>query len=285
MIFYRWVSIFIFVSATLVTIDASADVIMTNADVIKLVKSGLGEATILQAIDASTSKFSTSADALIVLKRSGVSDTVVQRMITKNSGQSLPVVSTATSSGGQCRFDSDDVAGAQQIVDGENKVSARPIKNRLEGDSAALTLISTVGSIATLGFIPSTSKVKLVIDGSQSRNRLRGSQPVFPGIAIRTDLASDDAIQLLKLQVGDGTRYISAGEGSVGIRGAKADVGFPSESVMPLSLELRQKGCTYTAQGGATYTMNVYVAKSKSKLTSGEYVLVLGKATIDFGVD
>ena len=56
---------------------------MTNDDVIKMVKGGLGEATVLQAIDAAEPNFDTSPEALVRLKQGGVSDTVIQRIIAR----------------------------------------------------------------------------------------------------------------------------------------------------------------------------------------------------------
>lgn len=58
---------------------------MTNDDVIKLVRGGLGESTVIQAIDASAPAFDTSPDGLIRLKQGGVSDTVIQRILSKGS--------------------------------------------------------------------------------------------------------------------------------------------------------------------------------------------------------
>ena len=54
---------------------------MTNDDVIKMVKGGLGEATVIQAIDAAEAGFDTSPDGLVKLKQGGVSDNVIQRII------------------------------------------------------------------------------------------------------------------------------------------------------------------------------------------------------------
>ena len=54
---------------------------MTNDDVIKMVKGGLGEATVIQAIDGAEAGFDTSPDGLVKLKQGGVSDNVIQRII------------------------------------------------------------------------------------------------------------------------------------------------------------------------------------------------------------
>ena len=59
---------------------------MTNEDVIKMVKGGLGEATVIQSIDAAEPGFDTSPDGLVRLKQGGVSDNVIQRIIARKSG-------------------------------------------------------------------------------------------------------------------------------------------------------------------------------------------------------
>lgn len=56
---------------------------MTNDDVIKMVKGGLGEATVLQAINAAEPGFDTSPDGLVKLKQGGVNDTVIQRIMSR----------------------------------------------------------------------------------------------------------------------------------------------------------------------------------------------------------
>jgi len=66
---------------------------MTNDDVIKLVKGGLGEATVLQAIDGAEPGFDTSPDGLVKLKQGGVSEAVIQRILAKRGG--APVAAPA----------------------------------------------------------------------------------------------------------------------------------------------------------------------------------------------
>lgn len=70
---------------------------MTNDDVIKMVKGGLAEATILQAINAAEPHFDTSTDGLIKLKQGGVSDTLIQRIIARpgTPASSAPVAGAA----------------------------------------------------------------------------------------------------------------------------------------------------------------------------------------------
>jgi outer membrane lipoprotein SlyB len=68
---------------------------MTNDDVIKMVKGGLGEATVIQAIEAAEAGFDTSPDGLVKLKQGGVSDNVIQRIIARKSSAPAAVAAPA----------------------------------------------------------------------------------------------------------------------------------------------------------------------------------------------
>ena len=63
---------------------------MTNDDVIKMVKGGLNDATVLQAIDAAEPGFDSSPDGLVKLKQGGVSDAVIQRILGRKSASPVP---------------------------------------------------------------------------------------------------------------------------------------------------------------------------------------------------
>jgi len=63
---------------------------MTNEDVIKMVKGGLGEATVIQAVQGAENGFDTSPDGLIKLKQGGVSEKVIQEILGKKSGAPAP---------------------------------------------------------------------------------------------------------------------------------------------------------------------------------------------------
>lgn len=64
---------------------------MTNADVIKMVQAGLGESVVMGAIKAAPrTKFDLDAENLIALKKAGVSDNIVARMLDPNSQPVAP---------------------------------------------------------------------------------------------------------------------------------------------------------------------------------------------------
>lgn len=54
---------------------------LTNADIVSMAKSGIGEQTIILTIQKSTGAFDTSPEALIQLKTAGVSDAVLNAML------------------------------------------------------------------------------------------------------------------------------------------------------------------------------------------------------------
>lgn len=81
---------------------AAAAAPMTNDDVIKLVKGGLGEATVIQAIDGAEPGFDTSPDGLVKLKQGGVSDALIQRIMSRQSGAPPKVPAAAKAACPEC---------------------------------------------------------------------------------------------------------------------------------------------------------------------------------------
>lgn len=57
---------------------------VSNDDVIKMVRGGLNDATVIQAINAGEPAFDTSPDGLVRLKQGGVSDKVIQSIMARN---------------------------------------------------------------------------------------------------------------------------------------------------------------------------------------------------------
>ena len=102
---------------------------LTNQDVITLVKGGLGEATILQAIDTSEPAFDTSAAGLVALKNGGVSDTVIQRILSRASAKPAPapVAAASAAAGPGAQKASMQVAAAPACADCGTVQSVREI--------------------------------------------------------------------------------------------------------------------------------------------------------------
>jgi hypothetical protein len=59
---------------------------LTNADLVRLVKAGISESTIVRVMQVSETNFTTSADALIELKHHHVPDRVIDAMFDSGAG-------------------------------------------------------------------------------------------------------------------------------------------------------------------------------------------------------
>lgn len=70
---------------------------LTNESIIKLVKAGLGDDTIIKMVDTQPGKYSLGADDIIALKTAGVSDRIITGMLNKSAnGQVRPNSSLQT---------------------------------------------------------------------------------------------------------------------------------------------------------------------------------------------
>lgn len=67
---------------------ASAQDVLTNDSIIKMVKAGLGETVVVNMIQSQPGKYSLTADDLVKLKQQGVSDKILAAIVTKGSGGS-----------------------------------------------------------------------------------------------------------------------------------------------------------------------------------------------------
>jgi hypothetical protein len=63
--------------------------VLTNADIINMAKSGIGEQTIVLTIQKAVSKFDTTPEALIQLKTAGVSDAVLNAMLNSSPARTV----------------------------------------------------------------------------------------------------------------------------------------------------------------------------------------------------
>lgn len=84
--------------ATAIAISTSASILaqtrlsdgtLTNAAIVKLVKAGFSERTLISLIAARPANFNLSADNMIALKRSNVSEKVILAMVAKQQGEMI----------------------------------------------------------------------------------------------------------------------------------------------------------------------------------------------------
>ena len=69
--------------------QSAADV-LTNADIVKMVKAGIPESVIVRKVQGSESNFATSPNALIELKRQHVPDDVMEAMLDSEAAMRMP---------------------------------------------------------------------------------------------------------------------------------------------------------------------------------------------------
>lgn len=68
--------------------------VITNANVIALVKAGLSESIIIKTIENSDTKFDTSTAAILALKKQGVTNGVISKMTDQSKATPLPTTKT-----------------------------------------------------------------------------------------------------------------------------------------------------------------------------------------------
>ena len=78
---------------------------LTNEDIIKMVKAGLPENTVILAIQKSSNKFDTSPDALITLKNAGVTQKVLDAILQAEASPSAPYGRGSTAEDMQAKLD------------------------------------------------------------------------------------------------------------------------------------------------------------------------------------
>jgi len=96
---------------------------MTNDDVIKMVKGGLGESTVIQAVNGADPGFDTSPDGLVKLKQGGVSDKVIQSIMVRAGSVPGAPAATVAPPGPPVCHECGTVTGIRQI-DQPRKVGA-----------------------------------------------------------------------------------------------------------------------------------------------------------------
>ena len=74
------------VSLSLPGATSIAQEVLTNDSVIQMVKAGLPEAVVIAKIKSTPSKFDLKTDSLVSLKKAGVTDEVLEAMVSAGSG-------------------------------------------------------------------------------------------------------------------------------------------------------------------------------------------------------
>ena len=240
---------------------------ITNADVIKLLDSGMPEEVVLQAIANGQPRFDTSANALISLKAKGATPNVLKAMLQAGESGKKGGASSATKAA--AGYNPEEVT---VVVDGQTSI----MQYRLAQHRSAARALGFGGmaSYATLS-------------GSAAQRRLPGT-PEFI-ISVPRNAQAPDYLTLANFAVrNNGTREVMTGGGYMSYSS-----GINKSRVVPIVSE------ALADQSAAREGFVLYSVKPAAPLKAGEYALVLytgemrtagffsqnANSYFDFGVD
>ena len=281
--------------AWLAVAPAAAQEVLTNDSIIQLTRAKFAESVILAKIRSTPSTFDTRADALIALKRAGVSEKVLEAML--SAGQSASPTTPAAPPGASAAAPPATAPTAADpattpAASGGQATTAAPASPGVAALPAQTvppppreqgTIYRLVGSTrqeltAALGEVQANrafveNKTELVLGGKQSALRIKERQPVF--------LSSFSPIeaQLARLNPGENDRNLNIGSGLRVRYMSQQRKGVRNEDKVEVTSERDGQG--------------FYRITPRQPLAPGEYAFVLiressGRTTgkmFDFGID
>jgi hypothetical protein len=245
-------SVFIVVSASV--LGAAQKQPLTNADVVKMVKAGLGGDVVIQAINAKDQDFDLSTDALIRLKESGVPDVVIQAMVAR--GKPSPV-GTAPS------VTKEALQGGVTLIDGANRIQMK---------RAVSSGTRSKGMVGTMLVSPLWKRSSLeTFEGGHAQLRAAGADLAFE-VPLPSDINPSDAVVMVRFTVKPDRREISTASNQVNY-----STGFSKNDKVAIKVSDSERG---GPQGYAIYRVTLV-----APMPAGEYALVVYPGTYyDFGV-
>jgi hypothetical protein len=281
-----------------VVAPGAAQEVLTNDSIIQLTRAKFAESVILAKIRSTPSTFDTRADALIALKRAGVSEKVLEAML--SAGQSASPTAPAAPPGGSAASPSATgpastppaAPATAPAASGGQATTAAPASPGVAALPAQTippppreqgTIYRLVGSTrqeltAALGEVQANrafveNKTELVLGGKQSVLRIKERQPVFLSSFSPTEA------QLARLNPGENDRNLNIGSG-LRVRFVNQQrKGVRNEDKVEVTSERDGQG--------------FYRITPRQPLSPGEYAFVLiressGRTTgkmFDFGID
>jgi hypothetical protein len=252
-----------------------AQEVLTNDSVISMVKGGLGEAVVLARIRSSPANFDTSTNSLLALKKAGVSDKVIEAMVSaprSGAAAAAPAAPTpAAPSAGTSAPPPSVSASARSSAGGAAANLPRDSIFHLNG-AKYVEMQPQVVEIEISNAVFS-SKSDVVLGGRRAEYRITDRQPQFYSYFAPTEAL------LVKLKPGEkkNDRNLKMGSGGYHPYGGSSRVGIRSEDRIAVKSEREANG--------------FYRISPSNPLPSGEYgFIVLSGATaggrmFDFGVD
>jgi hypothetical protein len=143
--------------------------VLTNENVVALVKAGLSKTVILTTIQNSDTKFDVSTDAMIALKKNGVPDEVIAAMVNRHSVNVVMANASPT--------------GADQNANKQNAgiYYEDPVSHSQTQLESSIFSQSKSGSLmlANITYGIARTKSKAVLSGAQANFQVNNTNPVF----------------------------------------------------------------------------------------------------------
>lgn len=230
---------------------------LTNQDVVAMVKAGLPESTILLSIKNSQTDFTRAPADLIALKEAGVSQPVLDAMLTH--GGEAP---SAAAYGASVNYAA--MAGVQGVVavDADRRL---PLKITATGFRQNVR-----PGLLLLG---QKHTRYAVMKGERSKTRITSRTPSFE-MSVPSSVQADQLVKLVRMKVKNGSRETPDYMMSFGLTRQK-DLG---DDVVATTIEP-------VAGAGSSMYEEVHRMIPSAALEPGEYAVVFNGQFWDFGVD
>lgn len=240
---------------------------LTNADVIKMLNAGLSPDTVRLTVRSAPSKFDTSPDGLIALKQAGVDESVVEAMISAQSGGNAPAGKSGSDTP---RINPEEV----MLVDEGQRHQMRYTVAQMRSAARAMGF----GGVGTYA----------VLSGSQARLRISNPRPSFD-IAVPGNAQPESYLTLANFAVRrNKTREVLVGGGYMSY-----STGIHPDRIVPT------RGEPLADQSGAPDGFTLFRVTPDQDLAPGEYALVTYNSQVrvmgffptgndsyfDFGID
>lgn len=235
-----------------------AQEVLTNDSVIQMVKGGLPEAVVIAKIKSTPSKFDLKTDSLVSLKKAGVTDKILEAMVSAGSGGASSSTAAAPAPPAPAL-----AAGALKTQD---------VIYQLVGGKYVEMFATSANLETNMAFFSSKSEV--VLEGRKAAYRTTEKQPVFLSTYSSTDAP------LVRLKPGDehNDRNLKIGSGAFMPFGGTQKMGVRNEDKIAVSIERDPRG--------------FYKVTPSAALPPGEYGFILATGfgagsgkVYDFGVD
>ena len=254
----RGVLVLVLVTAVCLSLPGAtslAQEVLTNESVIQMIKGGLPESVVIAKIRSTATKFDLRTESLVSLKKNGVSDKVLEAMMTPGS----------PATGAQAAAPPAAAAATGSLRD-------RDVIYHLIGGKYVEMFATSANLETNMAFFQSKSEV--VLEGRKSKYRVSDKQPVFLSTWGPTDAP------LVKLKPGDSNddRNLKISSGAFMPFGGTQKMGVRNEDKIAINIERDARG--------------FYKVTPAAPLPPGEYGFILASGfgagvgkIFDFGVD